>query len=363
MHSKRSIFWIIALTLITILIFYFGREEIVGLLIKANLATMGGLFLLQVFTLGLTAFQWHFMLKKAGATCSPGMAFAVTMAGNYVESVTPAAKLGGESARIYLFHQRTGLSYERLAGILLALKYFSLLPFVALVAISLGLAFWRYELPLFVPGAFVLLALFFLATWWLHKKGGPGTDPAGAGSLIKNDRPGRETGPDQNVILEKSAGKICKKYRAIVAFTAKASADSRYLVNFRERIALIFISALIWSLYPLKVYIVCHMLFIDADFLTVAMVTYTAYMISMVPLLPGGLGSFEGSMALLFSMGGLSPASGLTIALLTRLATYWFPLLLSALASLYVAAGLNSAPPPAKGAFSGSEERKPGLQG
>ncbi len=182
MHSKRSIFWIIGLTLITILIFYFGREEILGLLIKANPKTMGGLFLLQIYTLGLTAFQWHLMLKKAGATCSPG----------------------------------------------------------------------------------------------------------------------RETEPDQNVILEKSAGKIYQKFRTIIAFTKKASANSRYLVNFRERIALIIISTLIWSLYPLKVYIVCRMLFIDVDFLTVAMVTYTAYMISMVPLLPGGLGSFEGSMALLF---------------------------------------------------------------
>ncbi len=363
MHSKRSIFWMIGLTLITILIFYFGWEEILGLLIKANPKTMGGLFLLQIFTLGLTAFQWHFMLRKAGVTCSPGMVFAVTMAGNYVESVTPAAKLGGESARIYLFRQRTNLSYERLAGILLALKYFSLLPFVALVTISLGLASWRYQLPPFVPGAFVLLALFFLAIWWLHKKAGTGTDPAGAGNSIKNDGPGREAESDQNVILEKSAGKICQKYRTMIAFTAKASANSRYLVNFRERIALIFISALIWSLYPLKVYIVCRMLFIDADFLTVAMVTFTAYMISMVPLLPGGLGSFEGSMALLFSLGGISPASGLTIALLTRLATYWFPLLLSALASLYVAAGLTSTPPSAKGAFSSSKERKPGLQG
>lgn len=353
MLSKRSLFLIIGLLIITALVFYIGRGEIAGLLRKANPAIMGWLFLLQVFTLGLTAFQWYFLLKKAGADCPPGVVFAVTMAGNYVESVTPAAKLGGESAKIYLFRKRTDLSYEQLAGILLSLKYFSLLPFVALVTIALGMAFWRYELPPFVSGAFVLLILLFLATWWLHKKAGAGSGPGRAATSNKDDGHRSEAGSDQGGLLERNAAKIFHKYRALAAFTAKASANSRCLVNFRERIVLISISTLIWSLYPLKVYIVCRMLFLETDLLTVAMVTFTAYMVSMVPLLPGGLGSFEGSMALLFSLGGLSPASGLTVALLTRLATYWFPLLLSALASLYVAADLGSAPPAVEETLSG----------
>lgn len=79
------------------------------------------------------------------------------------------------------------------------------------------------------------------------------------------------------------------------------------------------------------------MLNFDVGIVAIAVITYTAYLVSLFPLLPGGLGSFEGTMALMFaSYGEIFFAEALAIALVARFVTYWFPLLLSALLTAYL---------------------------
>jgi len=331
MANKKPLFLIAGLALLTIFAFFFGWQEVTTRLSKANPAIMAALFILQIITLALTALQWQFMLKKAGCSCSGSNMFFIIVAGNYVESVTPAAKLGGESAKIYLLNRLTSLSGEKLAGILLALKYFSLLPFLVLTTLSFGLASWRYQLPAVVPGAFIFLIIFFAVIWWLHKKAGQ-----------NNTGLDHATKSFQENIPGKAVHIITLKYRTVKNLIAKASDYSRNLVSPLEQLALVAVSTLIWILYPLKIYIVCRMLSLEIDPATVTIITFTAYMISMVPLLPGGLGAFEGSMTLLLSLSGIHPAYGLSAALLSRLVTYWFPLLLSAFASAFVAINLVS---------------------
>ncbi len=326
MTNKKPLFLIAGLAVLTFFAFLFGWQEVTTQLSRANPAIMAALFILQIVTLALTSLQWQFMLRKAGYSCSGSNVFLIILAGNYVESVTPAAKLGGESAKLYLFKRLTSLPGEKLAGILLALKYFSLLPFLILTTISFGLASWRYQLPVVVPGAFIFLVIFFAVIWWLHKK--TGQNKTGLSHAPKSF---------QESIPGKTADLITLKYITFKNFISKTSDHSRNLVSPLEQLAMVAVSTLIWLLYPLKVYIICRMLSLEIDLATVTMVTFTAYMISMVPLLPGGLGSFEVSMTLLLSLSGIHPAYGLSATLLSRLVTYWFPLILSAFASAFIA--------------------------
>lgn len=99
---------------------------------------------------------------------------------------------------------------------------------------------------------------------------------------------------------------------------------------------MILVSALVWALYPAKVYVVTRMLGVEVDAFFIITATFIPYLISMLPLLPGGLGSFEGSMALLFAAQGATVAEGLAVALLTRTATFWLPLLMSTIAAAYL---------------------------
>ena len=350
MVNKKPLLILVSLGVLAALAAIFGWDEVGKYLSRANPSTMGLLVFLQLATLALTTFQWKFMLNKSGSSLSAAQVFSVILAGNYVESITPAAKLGGESAKVYLFHRLTSLPGSQLAGILLALKYYSLLPFLVLAAMSFGLASWRYQLPAVVPGAFVFLLLFFGAVWWLHKKAGLNrVNPGRKESAVRKDQPGG------------AFNLIYSKYRGACKFISAASGYSRDLLSPLEQLGLIIVSALIWGLYPVKIFIVCRMLSLEADLATAAMITFTAYMISMVPLLPGGLGSFEGSMALLFSLTGVPAVSGLSVALLSRLVTYWFPLILSAPAAAYIAGDLVTGSMPAGKLNNKNKRSSPGF--
>jgi len=342
---KNVLPWLIGIAIITLAVFYLGLDEITLVLGEAERSTMMLLAGLQVGTLSITAYQWQFLINKSNRNITLGRSLAINLAGNFVESVTPSVKVGGESAKIFLLHKHTALPYHQLAGIMLALKYFSLLPFLGLISVAMVTAFFRYELPRIILPAFLVFLLFFLLIAWFHLKGGKGRTRIQRGDNKGAGQPG-ETAGASNQYHDPAFGQrlkafFKKKTSSLFNFVQSASFYSRGLVRTEESVLLVGFSALIWVLYPLKVYLVAGMLGLEAGLVTVTIATFTAYLVSMVPLLPGGLGSFEGTMALMFTVSGLPPAEGLTVALLTRLITFWFPLLLSSIGAGYLALNHN----------------------
>lgn len=322
MSVRHPLLWIAGLSTIVFCALYLGWDEIYQALHRADPPTMAGLALLQVATLGLTAYQWHFLLRKLGGRLPFSRVFGIYLAGGFVESVTPSVKLGGEAAKLYLFRRTTFLTHRELAGAFLAQKYISLLPFVILCAPFITLAAVRREIPGLAYLSFLVLGAFFALIFWMvhsRPKEGPSEEPA--------PEPAFETSrPRSSTLFERAV----EKFHKATAFFHDAASHSRSLTLTAERGGLLFISFLVWGLYPVKVYLVTSMLGYEVAFVSVAIATYTAYLVSMLPLFPGGLGTFEGSMALMLSLGGISPAEGLAAALLTRVITYWFPLFLSA---------------------------------
>ncbi len=325
MRFKHSYFWFAGILALTACVLVLGWEEIKELLWQANPNVLALLCLLQVGTLALSAYKWHFLLAKLAPGYSFGRVFAVYLGGDFVESITPAVKLGGEAARVYLFRRLTSLPYAQLAGVLVAHKYISLLPFVLICTFFLILSLIRFELPLlFILSFFALIGLFAVVA--LLMRGNRVTN-----FQVENPVTKMDTLPSLKVPQWQ------KNWEGALIFLQDASRQARSLVTVREQLLLFLISLFVWALYPFKVYLVTSMLGLDVDMLTVAIATYTAYMVSMIPFAPGGLGTFEGSMALIFTLSGVSPASGLAVALLSRLVTYWFSLLLSAVAAATLA--------------------------
>ncbi len=318
---RHPLLWIAGVSSILAIVLYFGWQEIAQAFRQADPLIMLGLALLQIITLGMAAYQWRFLLHKLGRRLSFLRVFSIHLAGGFVESVTPSVKLGGEAVKLFLFRQATALPHRELAGAMLAHKYLSLFPFVLLCAPFIILAALRQEVPAPVYVAFMALAAVFALIFWLL-----------------HCRPERRMtdGPIHSVPPTRSRrpfATLASKIHGMTSFLNDGARHSRALTVSAERGGLLLISLLIWGLYPAKVYVVTLMLGYDINFLYVALATYTAYLVSMLPLFPGGLGSFEGSMALMLSLGGISPAEGLAVALLARIITYWFPLVFSAAAS------------------------------
>ncbi len=329
--GKKPFLLLLGIIIITLMVFFLGGEEIGGLLRFISPKTIAALCLLQLFTLSLTSYQWYFLLKKKCNDISFGNVWLIYLAGNFVESVTPSVKLGGEATRIFLFRQSTSLEYSQLAGMTMVQKYLVLLPFLLLCSLVIISSSLLIQLPPTAYAAFILLALLVALLFSVTRNAGKKYEEEmavqRANSLHKKKSP--ETKESLKLTL-------AEKIIIIRKFLNKAAIVYRKSLSRKEKHLLMVASLLMWILYPVKVYIAADMLGFSLDIIPMTAAVYTAYMVSMLPLLPGGLGSFEGSMAFMLTGMGLSPAEGLTVALVSRFITYWFPLIFSAGAAAYL---------------------------
>lgn len=116
MRFKHSLPWIAGIAVVVVFMFSMGMEELKAAVKQIDPFIIVFLCFLQVLTLALGAYKWRYLLIKLGKRLSLGSVFAVYMAGNFIESITPSVKLGGEAAKVYLFRRRTSLTYPQLAG-------------------------------------------------------------------------------------------------------------------------------------------------------------------------------------------------------------------------------------------------------
>ena len=335
MTLKKSLLWLFALMVIIILVISLGWDDIRSALLRVHPMILIGLLVLQTATILAVSFQWRYLLKKTNRPVSLLLTLLINLAGNFIESVTPSVKLGGEAAKVIYYHKYTGLGYDRLTGIMLALKLFSLLPFVVFSALALLLAITVFELPAITLIAFVLLFVVVFMLSLIYYKSSE-ID----GAVYKKDMPSDNLFPSSrsnisgkiNFLLSLIFNKIEKGKR----FIRRSTVFARNLTTIKDIYLLVAVSSLVWVLYPVKVFIITRMLDLNVTFLSVIIITFTAYLVSMAPILPGGLGSFEGTMTLMFSLMGFTPAQGMAVALLSRLVTFWFPLLWSGCAAGYL---------------------------
>ena len=296
--GTRSFLWLVGLVIIGLLIWWLGWDQIWSAIRVADPRVLLLLCLLQAVTLLACAGQLWYVLHCSGISLPFSEVFSIYMAGGFVESVTPALKFGGEGVKIYLLKQQTRAEYQHLIGAFLTYKFLSIVPF-SILFVSAGLLYVRPLVDVPVPVIGLLLLLGGLGCWALlrRQRPSPGTPSPGTG--------------------------LGKARRFIVGSLAYA----RQTVN-GPRMAIMLLGWTgIWMLYPVKLAIVGLGLGIRLPVIPLAAVLYSSYLISMLPLAPGGLGSFEGSLVLFLGGLAVAPQTALAMVLMLRSVTYWFPLL------------------------------------
>jgi len=300
--------------LLIILIFMFlaisirtGWSEVSKALSELTASTIFILITFQLITTVLISLQWQSLFKFSEFD-KPDFStiLEVNFAATFIESITPSSKLGGESAKVYLFYNLTENKVSEIVAAVTIQKAATFIPFLLISLPLLTYLPYSYsELFNFnfgVSRIFLIIPLIIFIYIFLEfsKKN----------TFIKNKIIG----------LKKSLNDVLRTIKDILTIP-------RFL--YLSLFALVF-----WLLYPVKTYILSNHLSFDIGFLPIVATTFLAYLVGTLPLTPGGLGSFEATFALVLSQQGISFAEGLTIALLLRLITFWFPLLLSALVSI-----------------------------
>ena len=326
MQLIKILLFLLGIAVIALLVLLLGLEDIRSSLSGLTLWQLLLLFCLQIATLLAGSWMWYRLLRKKGPI-SFSEVFLVNQASALLEKLTPSVKLGGEAAKVFLLRQRTGHAYSDLTGILVLQKFLSLAPFALLCLMVLLPALYLFNLPAALYAALPALLLILAVLGVLCS---PGRQQGRDTEQAWKDHPGQEK-------VGKLAGRVPHIKAKIRLFLESSRRTASTLLTKKETAELLTLSLGIWIFYPLKVYLVCSFLGLDPGILMIAVSTLAAYLVSMLPLLPGGLGSYEGTMALVFTLADLDPAQGMAVALVSRSATFWFPMLLSAVSGLILA--------------------------
>lgn len=268
--------------------------------------------MLQLITILMINLQWAQISRKVKGETSFWGIMHVNMAGTFVESVTPAVKAGGELTKVLMLQSRLAFSPGEALAVVTMQKAFSMLTFLGLslicltwLSVSVQLTGLHQQVLLSSFGLLILICGLVLTMMFKPNSVMP----------MVNKMP---------ISLERKQ-KIEGHINSFIKILRNNARDRKFIRN-----QLIFGLA-IWLFFAIKAYLLTRSLNIQIGLIPVAAITYLTYMVGMIPLTPGGLGAFEGSMVFFIAPFGVTVAQGVALALVLRFVTFWFVFLCSAI--------------------------------
>lgn len=266
---------------------------------------------LQVLTMVLIGFQWYSLARLLDPKIAYKDIFIMNCKGNIIDAITPGAKVGGELARVYDIRNKLGLNLKDsilLVGLQKTISIISLLLLSVLSLVwftsRLGVGYGQYR-RLFLFSILIISGVLVLGLYLIVR-------PENLYRLLS--------------FLRVREGRI----RSLQGFLDFYRIHILRLISNRRILILeMLLGILIWGLFSFKLQLVVRGFNIEMDFLTLTGITYLGYIIGMVPLLPGSIGSFESGMVGIFAIKGIGVSKGLAIAVVFRFVTFWFEFIVS----------------------------------
>lgn len=266
------------------------------------------LLVLQVITQLLLGVQWY----KISAVIIDNSSFYkilyILTTGSVIEALTPGAKIGGEATRLYYLKKEFDCRTDLATNIIIIQKSISMSVLFSICLCSFVYLITKISNNVHVLMQIALLLMCVVSILFL------------IGLLFCTDK--------LVILLERSESKFVEKLVKWVRSYSNSVGNltkSHWLIQFA-------ISSMVWLLFPLKMYILTKSVGIELNFFVVLAITMTAYMIGMLPLTPGGIGTFEASMMNLLIGNPFVPVSmplAFTITIVFRFITFWFVMLIS----------------------------------
>ena len=294
---KKKLLITLMLLLLLLVLLQFDLYSLIDSIKQIPLWSVALLLSLQIGSQLLVTLQWQQMIKSLHTPISFRQMFYINCQGAVIDAITPGVKFGGEVTRCLQISRTCNCSRKQAATVVALQKLFSLSTFFFINLFTLGYLLQEASLIYGVP---VLFLGFFSSIFVM---------PRQLKALIQTKCPSK--GKDFLLTLLDH-----------VIFLR---------TNTKTWIRFLLLSLLIWLLYPLKMYLLAIQIAPDLQLISVGAIAFVAYMVGMLPLFPGGLGGFEGTMLSLFLAIGLISSEALTITILFRFMTFWFVMLLSLL--------------------------------
>ncbi|MBL77295.1 MAG: hypothetical protein CL763_10300 [Chloroflexi bacterium] len=237
--------------------------------------------------------RWQFLLKNIGATFSHKMNFQIFLSG-FALGVTPGKV--GELLKSQLLKNNFNIPRKTTAPIILIERFYNAVGLLIISCFGI-LVFDFSALVLFITGILLSFIFFILRSKLLFSK----------------------------FIKQISRVKFLSKYSVSLE-------DSYDIIEKSTKFKVFFVSSMLsgiyWIIESIAVYFILLALGINIiDFLTIIPIYATSMILGVASFIPGGLIVTEGTLAGLLNLHGLELTLALSVVIIIRIFTLWYPVI------------------------------------
>lgn len=305
----RRLVTIVLILLLVLVLRQIDFHSILESLNQIPFSALAVLLVLQIGTQLLLNYQWCRIGRIMGEQHSFWKMLYVNARGAVVESLTPGVKVGGEVTRAVLLSREMGYSGQKAAALVTIQKAVSLASFFlvnlfAFAHLSSQLhGLWGAAVKAVVYAFLIVFISFVVALF---------------------------TVADRLRIRVLRSDPQRKWTRVLRSYFLTVLESIKELTSVKGELYKQFgLSLFIWLLFPAKMILLVRVFTAQFNPVALAEITFISYMVGMIPLLPGGLGSFEGTMTSLLMTAQIAPYQALAVTLIFRCVTFWFVMLVS----------------------------------
>ncbi|MCC7559013.1 MAG: UPF0104 family protein [Methanobacterium sp.] len=326
---KILVSFAVAAFLIFVMTFLIGFNDVVSALGKAKWEWILFNIVLEIGINVVWTLRWKLILDVVDTSPKFTTLLMLLLASLFGNNVTPSAA-GGEPLRAYLLKEVEGTPFEIGFASSTADRVFEFLPFV-LISIIAALFLLSWNIP---PVTRIFVIAMIIASITLF------------GILIYA---GLRKEITQRVIISiarsiyPTAVRLTKKEISfneisdrIIFYINRFSTGFITALKDRKIFLLAFIlSFAMWGFDMLRMYVCFGALGVYPPVLPLVIIYTIGILISLLPLLPGAWGIREATLIGLFAVVGVSADVVMAASLIDRLASYFVPTIIGALAALY----------------------------
>lgn len=321
--TKTAVGFVIAVLVLYLVAEGLGTERVAGALAEADLRWLAGGCLSTLLCLALWGRAWQVVLRQVGIDVPYRRLVVTYLAATFANYVTPLGQAGGEPFIAYVLSRDTDAPYEESLASVVTADLLNLLPFFTFAAAGLSFLLLGPELPTAVrPLAFGLLGMavgvpaIAAGGWWFRERVQRGVVRLFTPIARRTDRLSVEGVRRRVEDLYAAFGRIATNPWALAEATLFAYAG--------------------WAFFALPLFFAGRTLGVPLDPLLILFIVPASTLAGLVPS-PGGLGGVEVALvALLVALTPVGAATAFALALVYRLASYWFALVVGGVAAVFV---------------------------
>ena len=311
-RARTVILLVTGISLIAAMVQLAGAGEIIDVVSHADSIIVWAA-VCEVLALLSWSLRWKVLLTPFQSVSFKNVVKGLLI-GMFFSNITPVARTGGEPFRAYYLGKKENIPVEDVFATIVVDRMLDSIPF--LVIISISLVYFTLRMEISTQMLIILTLIFFLNLVILSLVLYFSFNVRAAKKLV-------------NSILRFFSRffKRAETYqnRMETAVDEYHEAIKKYSAQKKNLALSVIISFVFWGFLLLRNYCVIEALGYHLPIMGVAVVQTAGPLVGIIPLLPGGVGSVDGTMVFLYISFHFSSAAAVSVSLVDRFVSFWAP--------------------------------------